>query len=667
MDLTLGIDTGGTYTDAVLVDLYSRKIISCAKALTTKENLFTGISSSIVQCIKGITNFSGRNINRVCLSTTLATNAITEGYGGKVCEILIGYNKKLLINQGFMKEMVTPDIVWLEGGHDLQGNPVSPLDEETAKSEIIRRSNDVEAFAVSGYFSTRNPAHELRIKSLVEQLTHVPVTCAHELTSRLNSVSRAITAGHNARLIPLLTQLISDVRKALESLDIKAPLMIVKGDGTITPATWAASKPIETILSGPAASSVGAAHLTGEKKIWLADMGGTTTDMALLTNGYPALHPEGAFVGNRRTMVEAVDIHTVGIGGDSFITLDARGNIVIGPRRVIPLCRTAQQHPHILTVLGQQATDRNGEDETGQFVMAWRSSKGRLSREDNELLSAIQKNPVTLISLTRNPKKSVTQRRIGQLEEMCLLHRSAFTPTDALHVLGKMDQWDKQGALLGAEILARKLKMDVTAFCEKVIKTLCKRLVRELVSKALAFETDLPRWEKEPTATAIFNLAVNNPIKGELSCHLKFNTPLVAIGAPVEAYIPQVASMLDTPLIIPEHAHVANAFGAATAGIIQRGRAVIRMMEGGRFFRTHLPDAIADFSSFQAAKGHAVAYMTSYVTQLAQKAGAANIKVETTCNDNKGKLPAGQNQEKFLDTELMVMAYGDPDMKYAIY
>ncbi|GAB6146919.1 hydantoinase/oxoprolinase family protein [Desulfocicer niacini] len=661
MGLTLGIDTGGTYTDAVVVDQNTQKIIAEAKSLTTKGNLFMGISSAISLCIKEMPkSFPPENIHMTCLSTTLATNAITEGHGASVCEILIGYNRDLLQKQGFMKEMIADDIIWLTGGHDLQGNEVAPLDEKMAKKLIEMRRDKVDVFAISGYFGIRNPDHELRVKKWVQQLTQLPVTCAHELTTRLNSITRAITVAHNARLIPLLKTLISDVRKSLKEFSIHGPLMIVKGDGGIVPAELAIQKPIETILSGPAASCVGAYHLTGQKDIWVADMGGTTTDIALLMNGRPAISPEGAYIGHRRTLVEAVDIHTVGLGGDSLVEIDARGNICIGPRRAIPLSLLAKKYPEIISDLKRQIYEEKWRKKSGQFMVSWISRVDGFQKEERELLNSIKKAPLALLSATQDRKGFISMKGIEQLENRCLLQRSAFTPTDALHVLDQMNQWNKEASNLGAHLLAKQAGMSVMAFCEALVKIFSKRLVRTLLSKVMVNDFLRPQWEKEPTAAAILDIALNDSPHGELACTFKLKKPLVAIGAPVNAYMPRVASGLNTKLIIPEHAHVANAYGAATASIIQRSRAVIRMMAGGKCFRAHLPDGIADFPDLEAAKNQVELQMKSYTIDLALKAGAGNIEVETTCSDHSGTLAAGQHQEKFLDTEIFVTVSGKP-------
>ncbi len=326
MTIVLGIDTGGTYTDAVLVDHDSGQVLAGAKALTTRDDLSIGIGEAVGKVLaQNGGAVSPADVDLVALSTTLATNAIVEGQGSPVCLLLIGYDPELIQKYGFERDLVTQDVVYLRGGHDGVGDEVAPLDEAAAREAILARRDHVEAFAISGYFGVRNPSHELRVRALVEELTRQPdgstlsVTCGHELTTRLNAVRRATTVALNAKLIPLLRELIATVHQTLDELGVVAPLMVVKGDGSLVRAEWAMQRPIETILSGPAASVVGAWHLAGRRDVWVVDVGGTTTDIAALVDGRPRVNPEGAQVGRWRTMVEAVDVHTVGLGGDSQV------------------------------------------------------------------------------------------------------------------------------------------------------------------------------------------------------------------------------------------------------------------------------------------------------------------------------------------------------------
>src|SRR5690606_27024689 len=177
--------------------------------------------------------------------------------------------------------------------------------------------------------------------------TGLPVTMSHELSAKLGGPRRALTTLLNARLVSLIDRLIAATETFLADRGIAAPLMVVRGDGALVSAGFARQRPIETILSGPAASLVGARHMTGLDDAMVSDIGGTTTDVAVLDKGHPRIDPEGATVGGFRTMVEAVAMRTFGLGGDSEIGLEEGAldpRLVLGPRRLVPLSLAAHLH-----------------------------------------------------------------------------------------------------------------------------------------------------------------------------------------------------------------------------------------------------------------------------------------------------------------------------------
>jgi len=670
MTVALGIDTGGTYTDAVLVDHATGEVLASAKALTTRYDLSVGIGEAIaaVQRLPKSARLR-KSVDLVALSTTFATNAIAEGQGSPVCLLLIGYDLELMEQYGFQQELVTEDVVYLQGGHDVLGNEVAPLDEDAAREAILDHGDRVEAFAVSGYFGVRNPTHELRVRRLVEELTGLSVTCGHELTTRLDAVRRATTVALNARLIPLLRELIATVRQTLDEQAIAAPLMVVKGDGSLVRAEWAMQRPIETILSGPAASAVGAWHLAGRHdpsmnsghRVWVVDVGGTTTDIAALNDGQLRLNSEGARVGGWRTMVEAVDVHTTGLGGDSHVRFDRQGRLLIGPRRVVPLCLLASEHPEVGDELSRQAASQKEGDEIAQFVMSWGRPVNWLSDEDLVLMRRLEAGPQSLTSLIREARYGwLLRRRIEALEARRVVQRAGFTPTDALHVLGRFRQWDEGASRLGAEMLAGQVGLGVEVFCEQVARGVSDRVATELVSKVLEDEASSPHWEREPTATALLERALNGPRGGDLNCELTLRRPLVAIGAPVGAYMPRVAERLHTELIIPPHAEVANAVGAVAGGVIQRLRVLISSLDGGEQFRLHLPDGVHDFADLEQAVRYARQVMPARVEALARQAGAGQVEVQMARTDRGAKIAAGWGQEVYLGTELIFTAVGRP-------
>ena len=190
-----------------------------------------------------------------------------------------------------------------------------------------------------------------------------------ELSAALDAPRRALTATLNARLIARITHLIDAVVRAMADQRIDCPLMIVKGDGTLALAATVAKRPIETVLSGPAASVVGASWLSGRKSFIMSDMGGTTTDVGIVENGRPRVAEEGAEVGGWRTMVKAIDVKTVGLGGDSEVTIGSDGRPGVGPQRIVPVALLAARFPEIPAMLEAQLADPEISSLAGRFIM----------------------------------------------------------------------------------------------------------------------------------------------------------------------------------------------------------------------------------------------------------------------------------------------------------
>src|SRR5882757_8143629 len=287
--LWLGLDTGGTFTDAVLFE-DGRGVIASAKALTTPWNLAIGIGKAIVAVLDLLPAGSSRkDVSLVSVSTTLATNAVVENRFSPVCTLLIGFDDAMVERSGLLRPGSGGLVVRVAGGHIATGEESSVLDEGAVARAIAEHGARVEAFAVAANFSVRNPAHELRARKIIRGLSPKPVTCAHELSSKLDAPRRALTAALNARLTPQIRHLIEALSQVLSEESIDAPLMIVKGDGSLMKAEIALEYPVETILSGPAASVVGAGFLTGLEDFVVSDMGGTTTDIAIVSGGQPVI------------------------------------------------------------------------------------------------------------------------------------------------------------------------------------------------------------------------------------------------------------------------------------------------------------------------------------------------------------------------------------------
>jgi N-methylhydantoinase A/oxoprolinase/acetone carboxylase beta subunit len=671
MRIALGIDTGGTYTDAVFVTYPGGEVVASAKALTTRHDLAVGIGEAIA-AVFAANDAAGQaitpgDVTLVALSTTLATNTLAEGQRGRVCLLLLGYDVDLMREFGFERELATDDVVYIAGGHDGLGNEVASLDEVAAREAILARKDKVEAFAVSGYFSVRNPSHELRVKALAEQLTGLPVTCGHELTSQLNAVRRATTVALNAHLIAPLRELLAAVQETLRAKRIAAPLMVVKGDGSLVRAEFAMHRPIETILSGPAASVIGAWHLAGRRDVWTVDVGGTTTDIAALKGGWPVLNVDGARVGGWRTMIEAVDVYTTGLGGDSHVRvsrgIEPGSDLQIGPRRATPLCLLASEHPGVIRVLREVAAapPARWDSDLVEFLARGRRGRGGLDAQEQELLERAARGPVQAAAFVERTRTgALVRRRVEVLEERGLLRRAAFTPTDALHVLGVFERWDAEAANLAATALARVAGMTPRELCERIVCRFSERVGTEIVNKVLEDEAGRPDWSREPVAAELLRRALGSD-SGDLGCTLTLKRPLVAIGAPVAAYLPSVAASLRTDLVIPEHADVANAVGAVSGSIVQRARIVLNVLGGDGQVRIHgLPGGLADFPDLDSAVQHTEQIMRPHLTALAGQAGAEHVELSLVREDLRAPVKGTVDQDVYLGSTLTYTAAGRP-------
>jgi len=458
MTLVIGLDTGGTYTDAALLDTDAGTVRATGKSLTTRDDLSIGVGGAIRRVLENFDGDAG-DIGLVSLSTTLATNAVVEGVGGRVCLLMIGFDESALQRADLARALGQDPVFFIAGGHAADGAPQARLDEAAIRDAVASTEGEVSAFAIAGHFAPRNQAHEARARELLGELSSAPVTCSHELSSSLGGPRRALTAVLNARLINLLDRLVAATEAIMTTEGLSCPLMVVKGDGSLLQAEYARSRPVETVLSGPAASLAGAAFLAGARTAMVADIGGTTTDIALLQNGAPRLKPDGALVGGWQTMVEAADIRTCGLGGDSEVRPVSRGTgggLVLGPRRAVPLSLLATQWPDLHDKLKEQLAAPVPMATDGRFVMPLMPNgvPSWLTRSEARLAAkALETGPASIAEIAG------TQLALGAVDRLIgrgLLTLAAFTPTDALHVTGDFTGFDGEAARLGAALMARQ-------------------------------------------------------------------------------------------------------------------------------------------------------------------------------------------------------------------
>jgi N-methylhydantoinase A/oxoprolinase/acetone carboxylase beta subunit len=636
--LWLGIDTGGTFTDAVLL-ADGRRVIASAKALTTPWNLAAGIGQALRAVLAAAPSGTGRNdISLVSVSTTLATNAVVESRFSPVCTLVIGFDDAMVERSG-LKRHGGGAVVRIQGGHIATGEEAAVLDEVAVARAVSEHGQLVEAFAVAANFSVRNPAHELRARQIIRTLSPKPVTCAHELSSKLDAPRRALTAALNARLTPQIRHLIEALSGVLALESIDAPLMIVKGDGSLMKAEIALEYPVETILSGPAASVVGAGFLTGLEDFVVSDMGGTTTDIAVVSGGRPVIRAEGALVGVWRTMVEAVDVRTSGLGGDSEVYFDRQNRLRVGPRKAMPLSLLAHSFPAVVAQLKSIAELERLPDHATQFAFLNpdRAPPAHLSALERRVWAALEPAPRQVSAVVRNASGLEALRRLA---DAGLVTLAAFTPSDAMHVLDRQQGWCREAAEYGARILATGERnaraaaaaVSPRAFCERTYEHVVCETGRALLAAALSSDPGLEvrdgRWGVLGDRL-IEDVVAGRRFSNLLHGSLGLARPLVAIGAPVGVYYPEVARRLGAQLKIPEHAAVCNAVGAV-AGVVSQTVEILVNQPTFKVFRVHDPAGSQDYADPEPALEHARRVSRTLALAAARRAGAADPHVETS-------------------------------------
>ena len=310
--IIIGIDTGGTFTDAVAFDLDSRGILAKGKARTTKEDLSVGISNALDTLPPALL----REACRISLSTTLATNACVEGKGCRAKLILMGATKTVLRTIGAEKKygLREEDVLCLDTHGSFDGSVVDEPDWDAVIAENERWLADTEAIGVVEANAARNGAVcEKHAREALAARFDVPIVLASELTSDLNMMERGATALLNARLLPLIEEFLASVRRSLAARGVTASIAIVRSDGSLMSEAFAGGKPVETILSGPAASILGSRELADRETCLVIDMGGTTTDVSIVVDGRPAL-TDRIRIGSWKTQVRGAYVETFGLG-----------------------------------------------------------------------------------------------------------------------------------------------------------------------------------------------------------------------------------------------------------------------------------------------------------------------------------------------------------------
>ncbi len=628
MKIGLGIDTGGTYTDAVIYSFDENKVLAKNKSLTTKEDLSIGIKKSV----SGLPNDLLAKAEVLSVSTTLATNACVENKGGRAKLVLMGTNEKTLkwidATSAYGIKEDARFCVDIENGWDEKH--VGEVDWESITSDNQEWFSDAQALAVVAKNAVHNGgAYEKSAESFLSEKYKVPFITANEIASNINMMERGATALLNARLLPVMEEFMIAVGKAFDELGLNIKKMVVRSDGSLMSEELLLKHPVKTILSGPAASVLGANELSVSADSLIVDMGGTTTDISIVKNSKPVM-TNTISIGGYKTQIKGVYIDTFSLGGDTRVLLK-ENKFVLDNRKVEPLSSLAVKYPQIKEDLKWLVDNgRLSGFPIYEFLYLVKkpSEKANYSGAELSIVKALEGGPLMLGKSSFDLYSMNTER----LEAEGIVMRSGLTPTDIMHIKGDFTAHDKEAAELGARYLLNNRgsveeenEEELAKLCDEVYDLVCKTLYENIVITLL--QDKYPNLFEKGMDPQILTLISENWSDENHFFGINYKTrpALIGVGAPIHVFLPRVAKVLNTECIVPEHAEVANAVGAIVADISVETTTEIAADYSEGFldgYIVYTDDGNEKFDDIEQAREYAKDKAGTYVKEQARLRGA---------------------------------------------
>ncbi|HEX7926057.1 MAG TPA: hydantoinase/oxoprolinase family protein [bacterium] len=574
--LGIGIDTGGTFTDIVLFDLAAQRILRKAKTPTTHGDYTVCIGLAFKAIALGGAEIAA--LHRVSLSTTLATNTVAEN---KV------HPTGLVIEPADVRipEQFHPWLAVVKSRIAFDAIEVTPVSEREVLEKTAGMVDAVDSFAVSGYASTRNPAHEQQIAAILRRAYGKPVVLGSELTHQLNFMQRAQAAALNAGLLPVILEWLEAVKATLAGLGIKCPLYVVKGDGSLMEDREALQRPVQTLFSGPAASLHGGQFLSGAREAVVVDVGGTTTDIGWVRDGRGLLRLGGIRINDRQIAVDGLDMATFGLAGDSHMRLGGHGRFRFEYQRCLPFCRAAQRYPGFtLAALEQELADEwhHGDPELIELAALdqYRLGPGAdgnrtygrtaptLSGVQTRLVEELQRGPRRLKVLRQAVGETGFTEEVQDLIRKRVIVRIAFTPTDLFCAGGHAPAFAQADAQHALRLYARMLDL-VPADMEAALTEAVRRQATAVLASFLCnFEPPLDL--AGPHMERIVDMLMTPNGAADAQLGLDAQHPIVLVGAGAPVLYGKSPECLRRRMVTPTDGDVANALGAITSSFLLR-------------------------------------------------------------------------------------------------
>ncbi len=625
--MRLGIDTGGTYTDAVVVDTEGPRVLAKAKSLTTKGDLSRGVMAAIdklpPETLKGV--------EHVALSTTLATNACVEGKGGRAKLIIVGTTDEVLHRVNAQDNFGIPydDVlaVKYEGSYD--GSEITIPDWEALYQDNPQFFEEADSFGVASIYGLNNGAIvEKSASAFLSDRFGKLVVEATTVAMEPNVIGRGATALLNARLVPVIDEFLDAVDAALKERGLNAPVSIVRSDGTLMSQELARVRPVETILSGPAASVTGAQALTGAPESLIVDIGGTTSDISIVHAGRPN-RTDGIRIGGWKTQVPGVSIDTIALGGDTVVRYTKNSRLELGTRRVTPLCIAASRWPQIVGMLNDYyrfaCMDFHSRYEIF-YLLRNPGDESRFSDPERRFIDLLREGPVMMY----DERTFILGLKPQRLEDEGIVMRCGMTPTDAMHLKGDFSEFDTSASRLGAQCILKSYRVDedpedddlIMALADEIYDLARFRLFNQVVG-ALAQDRYWPdaTTELDAQMKAIMNeqwRQRSQPGGGSFGLRFDSASTLVGVGAPTHVFLKEAADALGAPCVVPENAEVANAVGAAASQVsVERIVRISPLRGSDGMVQSYQVRGVEHFESFEE-QDEAIAKARELATQEAE-------------------------------------------------
>ena len=573
MKIGIGIDTGGTCTDAVVYRFSDKRILATAKTATTHGALHVGIGAVLDELPRELIDQS----EVIALSTTLATNACVENKGGRAKLIFFGVTRANVERVGRDYGLVLDDsIIFMDCRTRPSGEAVEEPDWDYFEQNVHEWLDDTDAVGIVEMYANKSGAgYEKRAAEIIQREIGIPVVCGYSLFSESNIIKRGASALLNARLIFVIDTFLKAVKHALDERKIKTPFVIVRSDGSLMTGEFTATRPVETLLCGPVASVMGATELSDERNAMIVDIGGTTTDIALVKDGSPQRVKSGVRIGNWDTFVKGLFVDTFGLGGDSGVVIDPMtSELALQDSKVMPLCMAAERWPSIIKHLEREDASkaRINNQQKNIYVALRDISENDYYTEREKYIVSLFSEPHSLEFIKNSTGEMILETHLERLIFEGAVIRCGVTPTDVMHYKGDFTAYSRVAAELGLSILARigGMSIDETAdlIYDEFKRKLYNNIVRVFIEDAFP---DIRTAGVGDQIKTLINDSYNQAKAGVPNSFLRsaISTPatLIGVGAPTSLFLPDVGRLLGTNVVTNKYSSVANALGAVVGNV----------------------------------------------------------------------------------------------------